>query len=173
MKTKRRTPVSIVLAAAVLCLVLVSAHFASGMFARYTVKVDGEGEASVASFSVSAEPPTESPVTIINNGTDDSGKTAYTIKVKNSGETAVRYAAVVSFTGENATENAEMFDDSDDQLTFSGDLAPGEEAEETVTLDMSAYFATNDKYDTFSNDDMSGNSGKAPFEVNVTFTQIN
>ena len=172
MKAKRRTPVSVVLAAAVLCLVLISAHFASGMFARYTVKSGGDGKGSVASFSVSAQEPTENPVVIINNGTDDAGKAEYTVKIKNSGDTAVRYEACVTFTGEKATENAEMFDESDDKLTFTGDLAPSEEAEETITFDMSAYFETNDKYNTFSNDDMSGSSGEAPCDVAVTFTQI-
>lgn len=168
MKTKRRTPVSVVLAVVVLVLVLVSAHFASGMFARYTVNAAADEDFRVAAFSVAAEPSTENPVTIINNGTDDSGRAEYTVKLKNSGETAVRYKATVIF------DNAEDAAKFDDDLTFTGDLAPGEEAEETITLDMSAYFASehNDKYATFRNDDMSGSKGEAPFDVAVTFTQI-
>lgn len=162
--------------AALLCLVLVSMSMTSGMFARYIAKAgssDDDSAASVAAFAVSAEAPTEDPVTIIADGTDENGKAVYTVKVKNDSEVAVRYEAVVEFTGEQATENAEKFDDSDDKLTFTGELAPKEEKEEQLTLDMSAYFDSNDKYATFSNDDISGNKGKAPFEVNVKFTQIN
>lgn len=168
MRTKRRIPIPVLAGVAVLLLTLISAHFASGMFARFSVSAAGEGEARVASFSPAVDFPTDSPVTIINNGTDDFGSTEYLVKVKNSGETAVRYEAVVTFTGEDAAK----FDD--DKLTFSGDLAPEEEAEHTLTLDMSAYFATqvNDKYSTFRNDDISGNKGEAPFEVSVSFTQI-
>ena len=166
MKAKRRTPVSVILAAVTLCLVLVSAHFASGMFARYIVQANGEDEARIAEFDVSAQAPTENPITIIANGTDDSGKAEYTVKVKNNSETPVRYEAAVIFDHE---EDADKFDGD---LTFSGNLAPDEEDEKTLVLDMSAYFETNDKYSTFSNDDMSGNKGKAPFDVTVKFTQI-
>ena len=169
MTTKRRVPVSVVLAAVILCLVLVSAHFASGIFARYTANAEHDDGARTAGFAVSAEGPTENPITIVNNGTDESGKAEYTVKIKNGSETAVRYEAAVVF------ENAEDASKFDDDLSFSGDLGPGEEAEHTLVLDMSAYFATeaNDKYSTFSNDDMSGDSGKAPFTVPVKLTQIN
>lgn len=168
MKSVKRPPIAIIAAVALLCLVLVSAHFTSGMFARYTVNASSEGEARVASFDVSAEAMTESPVAIIANGTDENGKSEYTVTIKNHSETAVRFEAAVVFNDEDKAK----FDDSDGKLTFSGDLAPNGEAEKTITLDMSAYFEENDKYSTFSNDDISGNQGQAPFEVLVTFTQI-
>ncbi|MBQ3331776.1 MAG: hypothetical protein IJG87_11440 [Ruminococcus sp.] len=175
MKAKSKPPIAVIAAAALLCLVMVSMSMASGMFARYTVKAsspDDDSDARTAAFAVSAEAPTESPVTIIPDGTDDNGKAVYTVRVKNDSEVAVRYEAVVNFTGEHAAENKEKFDNSDDQLTFTGELAPMEEKDETLTLDMSAYFDENDRYATFSNDDISGSKGKAPFEVNVKFTQI-
>lgn len=176
MKAKSKPPIAVIAAAALLCLVLVSMSMASGMFARYTVKAENpedDSDARAAAFAVSAEEPTENnPVTIIADGTDDNGKTVYTVKVKNNSEVAVRYEAVVEFTGEQATENTEKFDNTDEQLTFTGYLAPTEVKEETLTMDMSAYFETNDKYNTYSNDDISGDKGKAPFEVNVKFTQV-
>lgn len=177
MKAKSRPPIVVIAAAALLCLVLVSMSMTSGVFARYTAKAENPEEdsaAQVAAFAVSVEEPTESqnPVTIIADGTDDNGKAVYTVKVKNDSEVAVQYEAVVNFTGEKATENAEKFDNTDDQLTFTGYLAPTEAKEETLTLDMSAYFEENDKYNTYSNDDISGDKGKAPFEVNVKFTQV-
>ena len=175
MKKKSRPPIAAIAAAALLCLVLVSMSMASGMFARYTTKAESpedDSAAKAAAFKVSAEAPTENPVTIIADGTDDNGKAVYTVKVKNDSEVAVRYEAVVNFTGEKATENAEKFDNTDGQLSFTGELAPAEEKDETLTLDMSAYFEENDKYNTYSNDDISGSKGKAPFEVDVKFTQI-
>lgn len=112
-------------------------------------------------------------MTIIANGTDDSGKAVYTVKVKNDSETAVSYEAKVIFPEDPTTHETDesKFVNDNDQLTFTGYLAPKEEKDETLTFDMSAYFDTNDKYSTFSNDDISGESGKAPFDVSVKFTQ--
>ena len=173
MKSGRRPPIVAYAAAALLCLVLISVSLTSRMFARYTAGAQiPENHARTAAFEVSAEAPTEDPVTIIANGTDENGKAVYTIKVKNDSEVAVRYNAIVEFTGEKATENKEKFDDSDDKLSLTGELAPKAEADRQITFDMSAYFETNDKYNTFSNDDISGDKGKVPFEVRVTFTQI-
>lgn len=174
MKSKTRFPVPMMVAAALLWLVLISIHLTSGMFARYTVNARDEGSARAAAFNVSAEADASSPVSIIADGTDNNGKAVYTVRVKNDGETAVRYEAVVSFTGEQAEENKERFDGGDDQLTFSGYLNTNDVAEKQITFDMSAYFETseNDKWNTFSNDDISGNQGKCPFEVSVKFTQV-
>ena len=133
---------------------------------------DDDNSAGAAAFNVSAEASTVDPVTIIANGTDDSGKAVYTVRIKNDSEVAVRYQAEVEFTGEQATENAAKFDNSDNQLRCSGEIPPNSEDEKTLTMDMSAYFESNDRYNTFRNDDISGDQGKAPFEVRVTFDQI-
>lgn len=175
MKTKTRPPFIMIAAAVLLCLVLVSASLTSGMFARYTARANNPEDdlaARTAGFNASAEAPTD-PVTIIANGTDENGKAEYLVKVKNDSETAVKYEAKVVFPEDPTTHvsDADKFDN--DQLTFTGTLDPKEEKEETLTFDMSAYFQTNDKYNTFRNDDMSGNKGKAPFDVDVKFTQIN
>lgn len=172
MRYKSKPSVAAVAAAALLCLVLISMHMTAGVFARYTVKAESpedDGTARVAGFSVSAEAPTENPVTIIANGTDENGIAAYAVKVKNNSETAVKYIAKVSFNDE---DDRIKLDDNDDKLTFSGYLAPTEEAENTVTFDMSEYFEKNDKWSTFSNDDISGENGKVPFNVDVRFTQV-
>lgn len=172
MRKERRTPIPAVIAFVLLCAVLISSHFVSGMYARYTITGEGSGYTRTAAFGVEATADEVSPVTITADGTDDSGKATYTVTVKNTGEVSVRYEATVEFTGDDAQENAAKFDASDDNLTFTGMLEPGESEQKTVTLDLSAYFDTNDKWSTYSNDDISGVSGKAPFTVNVRFTQI-
>lgn len=179
MKQKSKPPIAAIAAAALLCLVVVSMHMTSGMFARYISKAENpedDSAAQVAAFKVSAEEATESqnPITIIANGTDDNGKAVYTVKVKNDGDTAVKYEAKVVFPEDPTTHETDesKFVNDNDQLTFTGYLAPTEAKEETLTLDMSAFFEENDKYNTYSNDDISGDKGKAPFEVNVKFTQV-
>lgn len=172
MRYRRRTSAPIILAASLLCLVLVSGHFVSGILARYTLGGSGEDSTRAAAFAVSATADEASPVSIVSDGTDENGKATYDVTVKNDGETAVRYVATVVFTGDDAQENAGKFGSANDELTFTGVLEPNAEAVETVTLDMSDYFETNNKWSTFSNDDISGVKGKAPFSVNVTFTQI-
>lgn len=175
MKSTKRPPIAVVAAAALLCLVLISINMTSGVFARYTVSAnspDDDSGARAAVFDVSAEADAEHPVSIIADGTDENGITTYTVNIKNNSETAVRYQAVVNFTGEHAAENTEKFDNSNSQLTFTGELVPNAAAERQLTFDMSQYFTQNDRYSTFSNDDISGSKGKAPFAVYVNFTQI-
>lgn len=172
MKKERRTPISIIIAFVLFSAVLISSHFVSGMYARYTVNGSGTDQVRVAVFGVEATADEATPVTITANGTDDNGKVTYTVTVKNTGETSVKYEAAVNFTGDQAEEEAAKFDDSDDKLTFTGELLPGETVQEAVTLDMSSYFDSNDKWSTYSNDDISGGSGKAPFTVTVIFTQL-
>ena len=173
MNSKRRVPIPMIAAVLLLCLVMISIHMTSGMFARYSVSANDEYTVQVAEFSVSAEADEDQPVLIVTDGTDDSGKAQYAVKVKNPGETAVHYVAVLNFTGDEADDNTEKFDNSNEQLTFSGDLDPDSEQDHQIDMDMSAYFSSlDDKYSTFSNDDISGESGQAPFELTVTFTQI-
>lgn len=168
MKAKTRPPIAIIAASVLLCLVLVSVHMTSGMFARYTVQAQSDDAARAAAFNVSAEADTYHPVSIIADGTDENGVATYTVKVKNNSEITVRYDAVVKLKGEDKAK----FDDSTDKLSFSGELAPNSDAEKQLTFDMSEYFKQNDKYNTFSNDDISGSKGKCPFTVSVKFTQI-
>lgn len=174
MKKERRTPLPIVIAFVLFSAVLISAHFTSGLLARYIIRTGGSSETRVAAFGVeaTADEADVNPVTITIDGTDNSGKAVYTVTVKNTGEVSVSYEATVEFTGDDAQENAAKFDASNDNLTFTGVLEPGETEQKTVTMDMSAYFETTDKWSTYSNDDISGDSGDAPFTVNVRFTQL-
>ena len=173
MNKERKTPLSLVIAFVLFSAVLISSHFTFGIFARYFVSGEGSGESVVAVFGAEATADEAAPVTIVSDGTDDSGKAVYTVTVRNTGEVSVAYEGAVVFIGDNAQENAAKFDTAEGKLTFSGELEVGEEAEEEITLDMNAYFGTiENMWSTFSNDDISGETGDVPFKVIVTFTQI-
>ena len=173
---KRRAYAPMHIALILLCMVLVTAHFTSGMYARFITRADGLDSSNAAAFSVSVdaerlEDGQYAPVSIVSNGQDDSGKAIYNIRISNPGETAVRYEAEVSFASE---EDAQRFlpGENGSNLLFSGELQPGKEEVKTIVLDMSAYMALTDGGFDFDNDVISGSSGNIPFTVTVTFLQI-
>ena len=173
---KRRAYAPMHIALILLCMVLVTAHFTSGMYARFITRADGLDSSNVAVFSVSVdaeklEDGQYAPVSIVSNGQDDSGKASYQIKISNPGETAVRYEAEVSFASE---EDAQRFlpGENGSNLLFSGELGPNEKKVETIVLDMSGFMALTDDGFDFDNDVISGSSGNIPFTVTVTFLQI-
>ena len=169
MKAKTKPPVAVIAAVVLLCLFLIFIHITSGIFARYTMKIKNpDNSVRGAAFDVSAEADTEHPVSIVADGTDENGIAAYTVTVKNDSEAAVRYVATIKLNDEDKAK----LDDSSDKLSFSGYLAANSSAEKQVTLDMFEYFKQNDRYGTFSNDDISGSKGKFPFTVSVKFTQV-
>ncbi len=150
MKTKKKIPISLSAAAVLLCLVLVSAHFTSGMYARFTTGASDSGAGRFAAFNVSATAE-DGTVVIDENGTGE-----YVVKITNPGEVAVRYKAVLAFD----ETYAGLFDSTKLDRVLEGELAPGMTAEEELTFSF----------------DMSGVSttgpGTVPFTVTVTFTQI-
>ncbi|MBR4661172.1 MAG: hypothetical protein IKO92_00405 [Clostridia bacterium] len=145
---KKRIPAALGVSLVLLCLVLVTAHFTTGMFARFITKSAGNDAGRIASFSVSAASAQSGPVRI-TPATDKKG--AYEITVFNPGKAAVNFTANV------------VFDDPDDAGKFSvtpltGVLAPGGDFTGNITLDMNGYAG--------------GGAGDVPFTVVVTFTQI-
>ena len=64
MKAKKKIPLSLSAAAVLLSLVLISAHFTSGMYARYAASTSGSDFSRTALFRVSAKAESETPVTI-------------------------------------------------------------------------------------------------------------
>ncbi len=167
---KRKIKISqLGVAAILLCLVLVSAHFVSGLQARFITMTDGSDTGHTAAFLPSAEA-ADDAVTIEANG-----KAEYIITIRNEGETAVFYEAVVKFTGEDEETSGGRFDsgtEEEQKLSFTGVLPPNSDTEKSITLDMTEYFdGMDNKWSTLSNDDISGEAGTLPFTVVVTFTQ--
>ena len=147
MMRKKSMPTTLSVALVLLCMVLVTAHFTTGMYARYTTKSRGDDSGRIASFKVSATSAQTGPVTI---GASKEG--TYTLTVTNPGETAVRYKAEVKFA---SADDAAKFGEI---APLTGTLAPGGANEtKTLTLKMS--------------ESVTG-AGTVPFTVVVTFTQI-
>ena len=94
-KTKKNIPLR--LAAALLCLTLVSTYLVSGLLARYTAQGNGDDAARVAGFRPTASLSPDNG--IIKYATDDPDEytLTYQIFVENPSEVAVDYNLVVSF----------------------------------------------------------------------------
>ena len=146
MMRKKSMPTTLSVALVLLCMVLVTAHFTTGMYARYTTKSRGDDTGRIASFKVSATSDQTGPVTI---GATKEG--TYTLTVTNPGETAVRYKAEVKFA---SADDAAKFGEI---APLTGTLAPDANETKTLTLKMS--------------ESVTG-AGTVPFTVVVTFTQI-
>jgi len=146
MRKRKGMPTVLSVALVLLCLVLVTAHFTTGMYARYTTRSKGDDTGRIASFNVSATSAQTGPVTI---GASKEG--TYTLTVTNPGETAVRYKAEVKFA---SADDAAKFGEI---APLTGTLAPGANVTKTLTLTMK--------------DSVTG-TGEVDFTVVVTFTQI-
>lgn len=177
MKTKKKIPVSLSVASVLLCLVLLSAHFTSGMYARYVTRASGGDASRIAVFAVSAEGNKEA-VTITAGQNSEDQQSVYFVTVKNGSEVAVSFEAKLVFPGlEDAPEYTIHGANKSEQSVngiLKGYLAPQESKELTVSFDLDNQFSqpAAEGLD-FSNTNISGDNGEIPFEVIVTFTQIN
>lgn len=148
MRKRKGMPTVLSVALVLLCLVLVTAHFTTGMYARYTTRSKGDDTGRIASFNVSAtSEQTGTPIEL----TASARSGEYKLRVTNPGETAVRYKAEVKFA---SADDAAKFDTVD---PLTGTLAPGADETRTLTLTMK--------------DTVTG-TGEVDFTVVVTFTQI-
>ena len=165
MKTKRKIPISLAAALVLLCLVLVSAHFTTGMYARYASNSERSAGASAAKLQVLVEEAGNSSGASTSSSVSlTAGEAAqYTIKIRNPGQTAVKYTTQVVFEEESAS----LFKQPD---SLTGTLAPGENREETISLELKDPEAGNGL--DFDNDVLANENGEIPFEVLVTFVQI-
>lgn len=177
MKAKKKIPVSLSVASVLLCLVLLSAHFTSGMYARYVTRASDGDTARIAAFLVSAEGKQEPvEITASQNSNDQQG--AYVVTVRNNSEVAVSFKADLKFADSSQapkyTIQGEIESEKAENKAMEGFLAPGGSKELTVTFDLDEQFSQASAQGLdFSNTNISGDSGEIPFEVIVTFTQIN
>lgn len=159
-----------------LCLVLISAHMMSGIYAKFAARSNGNDDGRIAVFSVLADAEKDVndkyiPVSIASVG-DNAGKAEYKISIANPGETAVLYVAELKFH-DDAPESVR---NANQNLKFSGSLAPKTTEEKTLSfnLDISDFLGESERANTltFRNDDMCGGEGSIPFDVVVAFTQV-
>jgi hypothetical protein len=176
-KPKRMIPVPLSVAGVLLCLVLLSTHFTSGMYARYVTRASGGDSAHLAGFRVGASGDEKQPVKIVAG--QEPG--VYQITVTNTGETAAFFQADVmidkAFEDKVIAELADADKPEEgreaQQMSFRGELAPGATKTLDVSFDITKLTgeAESDGLD-FSNTETNGENGEIPFTVTVTFTQV-
>lgn len=168
MKRKNRTSVILSTAALLLCLVLVSSYFSSGMLARYVTRANGTDSARVAPLKVSA---------VLTE--EEQGRT-YTVTLRNDSGVAVRFEAAPELSLPEGATGSAVFAWEDSQAgedVREGELTPGATLALTLTVDLSgislsALAPTDDAFPSFSNGDISTAAADLPVTVTVTFTQI-
>lgn len=171
MKKRNRTSRILSAAAVLLCLVLVSSYFSTGMLARYVTRANGADTSRLAALKVSA-------VTVEDKEAATAFTRTYVVTLNNDSDVAVRYeASPVLELPEGSTGDAKITGDEkhpvdEEKGVFSGMLAPGANETVTLTLDLSGLELGTDAFDTFRNDDISGALLELSFTVTVTFTQI-
>ena len=148
MRKRKGMPTVLSVALVLLCLVLVTAHFTTGMYARYTTRSKGDDTGRVASFKVSASS-AQDEIVLIKQDTEKKG--AYKITLSNPGDVAVRYETSVKFDND---EDAGKFT----VAPLTGEIAPRDSVNREIIFDMSDYNG--------------GGAGDVPFTVVVTFTQV-
>ena len=169
MKQRKKTGLALGAACVLLCLVLISAHFASGLYAKFIVNTRGGDSARGASFRVGAEMTGAAGV--------------YGLSFANSSETAVSYSVKVQpqapgmFSAISLDGAVASAPDENGAVTFAdvGTLAPGANGTAALTLIVDPAYvdpdAGSDAPD-FSNDDTASVETELPFTVTVTFVQI-
>lgn len=154
-------------ACVLLCLVLISVHFVTGLYARYITKATGADSGRLSSFRVSAVM------------TGDQG--SYDLAFTNSSETAVRYSVTVQTTpGMFASielNSVSTSPDADGLVSFSnlGTLAAGGNGSATLKLTPDPTYSGNSSGDSpldFSNDSTSSVENELPFTVTVSYLQV-
>ena len=148
MKVNKLSGIFIRAAAVLICLVLFSAHLASGMFAKYAVGASGGSNARVARFDVSIEKTADLTF-------DDSGNGTYKFCVINkNSEVPFLYDIVVRISG---TDPSGFFDASEiagacSDVKLNGEAGTYSESSHCYTFPVSAYLdpgTDSDEY-TFS-----------------------
>ena len=98
MKTKYCGNIMMRVAAVLFCLVLISTHFMSGLYARYISRGEGEDDARVAKFEVSSE-----WAGTVNIDVTKTTEGNFTFKVNNLSEVAISYDLVLTFENDFPT----------------------------------------------------------------------
>ena len=181
MKGKKRPNIALYAASVLLCLVLISAHFTAGLYARFTARAAGADSAGTAVFRVSAQGEQESMELVA--GKTQENTVVYSISVKNDSDTPASYSVTLTFD-DTVTDRqisrillGELEQPFASEVTFEnvGTLAPhSPQVDRDLLLDFSPAFRLEDQAGLdFSNDTVNGSSGECPFTVTVQFRQIN
>ncbi len=187
MKSANRPNILLCAAGVLFCLVLISVHLTSGLYARFTTRAQGADSGRAAAFYASASADEEGPLSVeILAG--DASVGAFPLRVENLSDTTVRCDIVVQFErpegetqpalpGEILLDETPLEQDQGKPERFRindvATLAAGEQDEYLLSFDMAEALSQSSDWKDFSNDTISGESGACPFTVQVVFTQVN
>lgn len=123
-----------------LCLVMISIHLMSGMYARYTTKGSGGDDARVAKFEVLTEG--DAKGLVLTSASIDSASGDYKITITNNSEVAVTYTVTATarafylaggrFKADHGKTAVETTQGGGWKIT--GTLAPGSSITHTMTF---------------------------------------
>lgn len=119
-KNKRKRNIPIFAAAVLLCLMLFSTYFVTGLFARYTTSAENGDSARVAKFSVEGGGIFSEP--IVADLVPGESQTA-SIVIYNNSEVAVEYTVAVTNVTNNLPLSLRMEKDGADPAVQTGDVA--------------------------------------------------
>lgn len=185
------------IAGILLALCLVSAHFTTGLYARYTTRAQGTDKARAAKFEVTAE-----VIEVVNEQatlTNNNLSRTYVATLTNNSEVAVAASIKLIFPkgvdAESAWVNGEAFaletqegaNTITNELVFNGPfyLAPkSDTAHNQMTVTMDIYFSGSSAFKLVSinnamdptadsaNTDLSVATYQLPYNAVVTFVQV-
>lgn len=158
-------------ACVLLCLVLISTHFASGLYAKYVTGTADGDKARVSSFH---------PTAVMTAGTENG---SYNISLHNSSETAVRYSVTVMPQNPGQIASCKLGektitepnDDGAFIFTNVGSLIPGKDASAQLTIQLDSSYSDPDVVPQvldFSNESLTVSTSGCPITVTVSYEQI-
>lgn len=218
MNREKRPGLFLQIAAVLLCLCMISTHFTTGLYAKYTNRATRSDAARAAKLDVSATVK-ELETTTSKSGTkgeqgeiddedefpeddiipvDDPFTRLYQVNLNNGSEVAIRSKIVLTFAEGIVFDAADVVKYDAEEggyvvdttiVTNAGNELKIEQKDiaplTPVTLLIRAHINidslittltstadVDDTSDTFLNEDMSSLTGNFPFELRVTFTQI-
>ena len=169
MKQTKKPGFALWAACVLLCLVLISAHFTSGLYAKFIVNTATSDDGRAASFQASA------------SMKDQDG--SYELTFVNDSEVSVRYSVTVlpnepeMFSDITLDGESGSAPDENGAVTFlnAGTLARGATGHADLTLTVNQAYVDPDAASLlldFSNDSITTAETTLPFTVTVSFTQI-
>ena len=173
MRSNRKPNLFLTIALVLFCLVLVSVHFASGFYARFSTRSAGNDVARAAGFRVSAE---------MSPGTEEN---AYVLQLRNDSEAAVSCTVEICFDEDFPTALLKsVILNGEEKALSAGNSVVFDNVEalapRAVSEALDLKLEIDPQYDSsasnepdFLNDRVAGESGTEPFTVRVLFTQLN
>ncbi len=159
--------VMIRIALVLFCLVMITTHMMSGLYARYISVGEAADEARVAAFSVQAD--WQGDVKLdVSDSADANG--AYTFTVINKSEATVRYDVILTFESPLPYYISVKLDDVNGILAVDGKSVTFENIEELAPQTSGAQKSLN--FSVTSADDFTEYAAEESYSLTVNFAAV-